>query len=45
MHGKGKYTWTNGKYYEGNYFNDKKHGHGIYKFLSKIYDIFFKKLN
>ncbi len=24
MHGKGKYTWKDGRYYEGEYFNDKK---------------------
>lgn len=24
MHGKGKYTWKDGRYYEGDYFNDKK---------------------
>jgi hypothetical protein len=25
MHGKGKYTWEDGRYYEGDYLNDKKH--------------------
>ena len=28
MHGKGKFTWPDGKTYEGDYFNDKKTGSG-----------------
>jgi hypothetical protein len=36
---KGKYTWKDGRYYEGEYFNDKKHGYGIYKWVDgKIYE-------
>ena len=30
MHGKGVYTWPDGRKYEGDYFKDKKHGFGIY---------------
>ena len=25
MHGKGEYTWKDGRRYEGEYYNDKKH--------------------
>lgn len=25
MHGKGVYTWKDGRRYEGEYYNDKKH--------------------
>jgi hypothetical protein len=25
MHGKGVYVWKDGRKYEGEYFNDKKH--------------------
>ncbi len=31
MHGKGKYTWPNGRVYEGDYTYDKKEGHGVYR--------------
>eukprot|EP00826_Nyctotherus_ovalis_P022570 TRINITY_DN17470_c0_g1_i2.p3 TRINITY_DN17470_c0_g1~~TRINITY_DN17470_c0_g1_i2.p3 ORF type:complete len:103 (-),score=21.98 TRINITY_DN17470_c0_g1_i2:149-457(-) len=30
MHGKGKYSWPNGRRYEGEYAEDKKHGYGVY---------------
>ena len=30
MHGKGIYTWSDGRKYQGDYLNDKKHGFGIY---------------
>ena len=30
MHGKGIYTWSDGRKYQGYYLNDKKHGFGIY---------------
>ena len=30
MHGKGVYTWKDGRKYEGEYLNDRKHGFGIY---------------
>lgn len=37
MHGKGIFTWKDGKKYEGDYFEDKKHGFGafiwVYKFI------------
>ena len=30
MHGKGIYTWKDGRKYEGEYCYDKKHGYGVY---------------
>jgi len=30
MHGKGIYTWKDGRRYEGKYQFDKKHGYGVY---------------
>ena len=30
MHGKGVYTWPDGRKYDGFYHRDKKHGFGIY---------------
>ncbi len=30
MHGRGVYTWKDGRKYEREYFNDKKHGYGTY---------------
>ncbi len=30
MHGKGVYTWNDGRKYEGEYLYDKKHGRGLY---------------
>ena len=30
MHGKGTYTWSDGRKYEGDYVNDKKEGLGTY---------------
>ena len=33
MHGKGVYTWKDGRRYEGDYLNDKKHGLGVYIWL------------
>ena len=36
MHGKGIYTWSDGRIYEGEYLNDKKHGFGIYKWYYRI---------
>jgi hypothetical protein len=26
MHGKGQFTWPDGRQYDGDYFEDKKHG-------------------
>lgn len=36
MHGKGKYSWQDGRFYEGEYYEDKKHGFGIYRWLGKL---------
>lgn len=30
MHGKGVYTWPDGRKYEGDYKYDKKSGRGVY---------------
>lgn len=30
MHGQGKYTWKDGRCYEGQYERDRKHGMGTY---------------
>ncbi len=30
MHGRGQYTWADGRSYEGHYQDDKKHGYGEY---------------
>jgi hypothetical protein len=30
MHGRGIFTWPDGRKYEGEYYNDKKHGVGTY---------------
>ena len=30
MNGRGIYTWKDGRKYEGQYVNDKKHGYGVY---------------
>ncbi len=30
MHGRGEYTWRDGRRYEGEYQSDKKHGFGSY---------------
>ena len=31
MHGKGIFTWKDGRRYEGEYVNDKKEGFGIFE--------------
>jgi len=31
MNGRGIYYWPDGRYYDGEYLNDKKHGFGVYK--------------
>ena len=36
MHGKGKYSWKDGRFYEGEYFEDKKQGYGTYRWAGKI---------
>ena len=33
FNGKGKYTWANGSYYDGDWVNNKKQGSGEYKFI------------
>jgi hypothetical protein len=33
MHGKGIYTWKDGRKYEGEYKNDKKDGYGEYTWI------------
>jgi len=30
MHGKGVFNWPDGKKYDGEYLQDKKHGYGIF---------------
>jgi len=30
MHGRGTYTWKDGRKYDGEYIDDRKHGFGIY---------------
>ena len=30
MHGEGKYTWPDGRWYQGSYSEDKKQGQGTY---------------
>ena len=38
MEGAGIYTWQDGRSYEGEYKDDKKHGYGIYKWTDgRIY--------
>ena len=39
MHGKGIITWADGRKYEGEYKNDKKHGYGVFTwfFLQFLY--------
>jgi hypothetical protein len=32
MHGKGTFSWPDGRKYEGEYINDKKHGFGTFTF-------------
>lgn len=35
MEGVGVYTWADGRRYEGEYQDDKKHGYGIYLWADK----------
>lgn len=30
MHGRGRYTWKDGRKYDGEYDHDRKHGYGLY---------------
>ena len=39
MDGKGLFTWPDGRKYEGDYLNDKKHGFGIFTFKDgRVYE-------
>ena len=31
MHGKGKFSWVDGRVYKGEYEVNKKHGYGVFK--------------
>jgi hypothetical protein len=31
MHGKGVFTWSDGRRYEGSYIDDKKEGQGMFE--------------
>jgi hypothetical protein len=31
MHGKGKITWPDSRFYDGEYEEDKKHGEGVFE--------------
>jgi hypothetical protein len=33
MEGMGVYTWADGRKYEGEYKDDKKHGYGLYEWV------------
>lgn len=35
MEGVGVYTWQDGRIYEGEYKDDKKHGYGLYIWADK----------
>jgi len=39
MHGKGIFTWKDGRKYEGDYFEDKKHGFGVFIWVYKFIKI------
>lgn len=32
MHGKGEFTWPDGKAYDGEYIDDEKHGYGKFSY-------------
>lgn len=36
--GKGKFTYADGKTYEGDYLHNKKNGYGVYKWEGKVYE-------
>lgn len=42
MYGTGCFTWSNGKRYEGEYVNNKKHGFGKFFNHSKTYEGFWE---
>ena len=37
MHGKGQYSWLDGRNYSGNYNMDKKEGYGVYTWVILYY--------
>jgi len=39
MHGKGLYTWPDGRSHEGEFLEDKKHGKGVYSWYNFLYEI------
>jgi hypothetical protein len=34
IHGLGRYTWRDGRSYEGNYLNDSKSGFGVFTWVN-----------
>jgi hypothetical protein len=38
MHGRGVFLWKDGRKYEGEYFNDLKHGEGIFTW-PEVFDV------
>ena len=52
MHGRGVFTWSDGKIYDGEYVDDKKEGYGVFKWPDgKLYKgmwkdgVFYTKYN
>ena len=43
MHGKGKITWVDGREYDGEYVDDKKHGYGVYKWFHLLFLFLLKE--
>jgi len=37
MTGMGIMTWPDGRQYEGEFLNDKRHGYGVYKWSGRQY--------
>lgn len=43
MHGKGVYTWPDGRIYSGNFQNDQRNGFGVYEWGDgRVYKGFFE---
>ena len=38
MNGRGKMSYPNGKFYEGNFVDDLKDGYGVYEWDNKRYE-------
>lgn len=36
MDGQGRFTWPDGRIYQGQYLNDKKHGYGVFNWYIRI---------